>query len=84
MRAWRRWRDELGEDVDPNSFAFCAVHNRWKTVLADGLDPVTIGDILTWIGGHAPARHPAHRAQPRRGLVTESSRVGNPDAVAEK
>ncbi|MFC7994351.1 hypothetical protein ACFUV2_34315 [Streptomyces pilosus] len=65
MRAWRRWKQELGEDVDPDSFTFHAVHNRWKTVLPSGLNPVTIGDILTRIGlragldirptGHSPA-----------------------------
>ncbi|MFJ2566531.1 tyrosine-type recombinase/integrase [Streptomyces sp. NPDC087568] len=84
VRAWRRWKLELGEDVEPDSFAFRAVHNRWKTVLAGGLDPVTIGDILTRIGTRAGLDIRPTGHSPRRGLVTESSRAGNPDAVAEK
>ncbi|MFE2487197.1 hypothetical protein ACFXGR_28575 [Streptomyces mirabilis] len=51
----------------------------------DGLDPR--GDRRR----HHPARRarrtgdPAHRPHsPRRGLVAESARAGNPDAVAEK
>ncbi|GHE11109.1 hypothetical protein [Streptomyces alanosinicus] len=84
VRAWRRWKQELGEDVDPDSFAFRAVHNRWKTVLKSGLDPVTIGDILTRIGARAGLDIRPTGHSPRRGLVTESSRAGNPDAVMEK
>jgi hypothetical protein len=49
VRAWRRWKAELGEDADPDSFAYRAVHNRWKTVLPGGLDPETVGDVLTRI-----------------------------------
>ncbi|GGN40843.1 hypothetical protein GCM10011578_088510 [Streptomyces fuscichromogenes] len=65
VRAWRRWKDELGQDADPDSYAFRAVHNRWKTVLDSGLDPESVGDVLTRIGaraqldirptGHSPA-----------------------------
>ncbi|WP_341485500.1 tyrosine-type recombinase/integrase (plasmid) [Streptomyces sp. GD-15H] len=84
VRAWRRWKQELGEDVDPDSFAFRAVHNRWKTILPSGLDPVTIGDILTRIGLRAGLDIRPTGHSPRRGLVTESSRAGNPDAVMER
>ncbi|MFI0234823.1 integrase [Streptomyces sp. NPDC017086] len=84
VRAWRRWKAELGEDAYLDSHAFRAVHNRWKTVLAGGLDPVTIGDILTGIGARAGLDIRPTGHSPRRGLVTESSRVGNPDAVAER
>lgn len=83
VRAWRRWKAELGEDVAPDSFAFRAVHNRWKTVLAGGLDPVTIGDVLTRIGARAGLDIRPTGHSPRRGLVTESSRVGNPDSGGE-
>ncbi|MFD4505318.1 hypothetical protein [Streptomyces sp. NPDC058457] len=84
VRAWRRWKQDLGEDVDPDSFAFRAVHNRWNTVLPGGIDPVTVGDILTRIGARAELDIRPTGHSPRRGLVTESSRAGNPDAVAEK
>ncbi|WP_306324125.1 MULTISPECIES: tyrosine-type recombinase/integrase [unclassified Streptomyces] len=83
VRAWRRWRAELGPDADPDSFAFRAVHNRWKTVLESGLDPETVGDILTRIGARAELDVRITGHSPRRGLVTESSRAGNPDAVME-
>lgn len=84
VRAWRRWKQELGDDVDPDSFAFRAVHNRWKTVLDSGLAPESVGDVLTRIGARAKLDIRPTGHSPRRGLVTESSRAGNPDAVAEK
>ncbi|WP_369228010.1 tyrosine-type recombinase/integrase [Streptomyces sp. R39] len=83
VRSWRRWKAELG-DVDPDSFAFRAVHNRWKTVLDSGIDPVTVGDILTRIGARAELDIRPTGHSPRRGLVTESSRAGNPAAVLER
>jgi hypothetical protein len=84
VRAWRRWKQELGEDVDPDSFAFRRLHNRWHTVMAAGLSPEAIGDVLTRIGARAQLDIRPTGHSPRRGLVTESSRAGNPDAVAEK
>ena len=84
VRAWRRWKDELGQDADPDSYAFRAVHNRWKTILDSGLDPETVGDVLTRIAAHAQLDIRPTGHSPRRGLVTESSRAGNPDAVAER
>ncbi|MFM9449155.1 integrase [Streptomyces acidiscabies] len=84
IRAWRRWKQELGPHVDPDSFAFRAVHNRWMTVLDRGLDPESVGDILTRIGARAKLDIRPTGHSPRRGLVTESSRAGNPDAVMEK
>lgn len=84
VRAWRRWRQELGPDVDPDSFAFRPLHNRWHTVLQGGLDPETVGDILTRIGARAKLDIRPTGHSPRRGLVTESSRAGNPDAVMEQ
>ncbi|MER6372599.1 hypothetical protein ABT255_30290 [Streptomyces mirabilis] len=84
VRACRRGKDELGQDVAPDSFVFRAVHNRWKTVLSGGFDPVTVGDIRTRIGARAQLDIRPTRHSPRRGLVIESARVGNPDACMEK
>ncbi|MFC9498434.1 integrase [Streptomyces sp. NPDC056982] len=84
VRAWRRWRDELGPNADPDSFAFRALHNRWHTVLPKGLDPESVGDVLERIGARADLDIRLTGHSPRRGLVTESSRAGNPDAVMEK
>ncbi|MFF8431706.1 hypothetical protein ACF07Y_42575 [Streptomyces sp. NPDC016566] len=60
------------------------LHNRWKTVLDSGLDPESVGDVLTRIGARAQLDIRPTGHSPRRGLGTESSRAGNPDAVAEK
>lgn len=84
VRAWRRWRAELGPDTDPDSFAYRPLHNRWHTVLQRGLDPESVGDILERIGIRAKLEIRLTGHSPRRGLVTESSRAGNPDAVMEK
>lgn len=84
IRAWRRWKEELGTDPDPDSFAYRRLRNRWRTVLAGGLDPETVGDVLTRLGPRAGLDIRPTGHSPRRGLATESSRAGNPDAVIEK
>ncbi|MFE5766060.1 integrase, partial [Streptomyces sp. NPDC056492] len=82
VRAWRRWKEEAHFD-DPDGFAFRRLHNRWGTVLQEGLDAETVGDILTRIGARADLdiRPTGHSP---RGLVTESARAGNADAVMER
>ncbi|MFF4762548.1 hypothetical protein [Streptomyces sp. NPDC001292] len=70
MRAWRRWYRRL--------------HHRWGTVLQAGLTPEAVGDVLTRLGTRAGLDIRPNGHSPGRGLVTESSRAGNPDAVAEK
>lgn len=84
VRAWRRWSEELGPVTDLDSHAFRQLHNRWHTVLPGGLEPHSIGDILTRIGARAELDIRPTGRSPRRGLVTESSRAGNPDAVMER
>ncbi len=53
-------------------------------MLDSGIDPVTVGDILTRIADRTQLDIRPTGHSPRRGLVTESSRAGNPDAVMEK
>ncbi|MFE5847692.1 integrase [Streptomyces niveus] len=84
VRAWRRWKAELGPGADPDTFAYRSLHNRWATVLDRGLDAESVGDILERIGARADLDIRVTGHSPRRGLVTESSRAGNPDAVMEK
>ncbi|MFF4429744.1 integrase [Streptomyces sp. NPDC001513] len=84
VRAWSRWKAEARLDDDPDGFAYLRLHNRWGTVLQGGLDAETVGDILTRIGARAELDIRPTGHSPRRGLVTESSRAGNPDAVAER
>ncbi|MEU4360164.1 tyrosine-type recombinase/integrase [Streptomyces virginiae] len=84
VRAWRRWKEEARLDDDPDGFAFRRLHNRWGTVLQGGLDAETAGHILTRIGARADLDIRPTGHSPRRGLVTESARAGNPDAVMER
>ena len=84
VRAWRRWQETAGLDADPDNFAFRRLHNRWHTVMDAGLDAESIGDVLTRIGARAGLDIRPTGHSPRRGLVTESARAGNPDAVMVK
>ncbi|WP_407841844.1 integrase [Streptomyces sp. DSM 116496] len=76
VRAWRRWKEAAALDDAPDGFAFRRLHNRWGTVLQGGLDPETVGDVLTRIGARAELdiRPTGH----------ESARAGNADAVIER
>ncbi|MCX4429605.1 integrase [Streptomyces mirabilis] len=76
VRAWRAWKDEA-QLTDPDGFAYRPLHPRWHTVMDGGLDPGTIGDVITRLGtwanlGFRPTGH-----SPRRGLATSSKRAGN-------
>ncbi|MER6821289.1 tyrosine-type recombinase/integrase [Streptomyces cellulosae] len=84
VRAWRRWKQTANLDAAPDNFAYRRLHNRWGTVLQAGLTPEAVGDVLTRLGARARLDIRPTGHSPRRGLVTESSRAGNPDAVAEK
>ncbi|WP_406390192.1 hypothetical protein OG806_49570 [Streptomyces sp. NBC_00882] len=75
VRAWRTWNAEAALD-DPDDFAYKPLHNRWHTVMDSGLDPETIGDVITRLGkwaeldfrptGHSPRRGLAFQLQARR------------------
>lgn len=47
-------------------------------MLQGGLDPESVGDILTRIGDRAQLDIRPTGPSPRRGMVTESSRAGEP------
>ncbi|MEV0529952.1 hypothetical protein AB0I66_41750 [Streptomyces sp. NPDC050439] len=84
VRAWRRWRAELGLDTapDPSPSGPCTTAGtpccpRGWSPRRSATSSNASGAAPTWmcgLTGHSP----------RRGLVTESSRAGNPDAVMEK
>lgn len=84
VRTWRRWRDEAGLDAAPDGFAYRRLHSRHHTVMDQGLDAEAVGDVITRLGERAQLDIRPTGHSPRRGLVTESSRASNPDAVAEK
>ncbi|KUF17469.1 integrase [Streptomyces silvensis] len=79
VRAWHAWTKAAGldgPDADPDSFAFRRLHPRWHTVLAPGLTPETIGDVITRLGAWAELdfRPTGHSA--RRGGATSAKRAG--------
>ncbi|WP_244190160.1 site-specific integrase [Streptomyces hygroscopicus] len=73
VRAWRAWRDAAAL-TDPDGFAYRQLHNRWHTVLERGLDPETVGGIITALGQAAdlPRRVTGHSA--RRGGASSADR----------
>ncbi|GGP82296.1 integrase [Streptomyces melanogenes] len=83
VRAWRRWREAAGIGA-PDGFAYRRLHSRHHTVMDQGPDAEAVGDVITRLAERAGLDIRPTGHSPRRGLVTESSRAGNPDAVAEK
>jgi integrase len=75
VRTWRAWRAAAGL-TDPDGPAFRALHPRWHTVMPGGLQPETIGDIITALGAGADlqVRHTGHSA--RRGGADAARRAG--------
>ncbi|MFB6963070.1 recombinase family protein [Streptomyces sp. NPDC056309] len=76
VRAWRDWKAEA-QLSDPDDFAYKPLHNRWHTVMDGGLDPETIGDVITRLGKWAELDFRPTGHSPRRGLATSSKRAGN-------
>ncbi|MDV9172292.1 hypothetical protein R6V09_19560 [Streptomyces sp. W16] len=56
VRAWQAWQDAAGLD-DPDGYAWRRLHNRRHTVLESGLEsglePESIGDVVTRAGERA-------------------------------
>ena len=83
VRAWRAWRDAAGLS-DPDDFAYKPLHNRWHTVMDGGLDPETIGDVITRLGKWAELSFRPTGHSPRRGGATSSKRAGNDRSAIAK
>ncbi|GAA2245844.1 hypothetical protein GCM10010232_36180 [Streptomyces amakusaensis] len=49
VRAWRV-RKASAALADPDDFAYKPLHNRWHTVMPDGIAPETIGNVITRLG----------------------------------
>ncbi|MEU2834998.1 transposase [Streptomyces lavendulae] len=75
VRTWRAWKSAASL-TDPDGFAFRALHPRWHTVMDRGLEPETIGDVITALGAAADlgVRHTGHSA--RRGGADAARRAG--------
>ncbi|MCQ4045837.1 integrase [Streptantibioticus rubrisoli] len=83
VRAWRVWKAEANL-TDPDDFAYKPLHPRWHTVMDGGLDPETIGDVITRLGKWAELSFRPTGHSPRRGLATSSKRAGNDRKVIAK
>ncbi|MFI8503504.1 integrase [Streptomyces sp. NPDC085524] len=81
VRAWTAWKEAAGLDSDPDSPAWRRLHSRWHTVMNGGLQPESVGDVITRAGARAgiDIRFTGH--SPRRGLAT-SSRLKGHDQIA--
>ncbi|MFD0639689.1 tyrosine-type recombinase/integrase [Catenulispora yoronensis] len=74
VRAWRAWRDAAGLAADPEGPAFRRI-DRHGRLLAAGLSPAAVGDVLTRAADRADVKAvTGHSA--RAGLATEARRAG--------
>lgn len=76
VRAWNAWKEAAGL-TDPDDFAYKPLHPRWHTVMPGGLDPETIGDVITKLGEWAELQFRPTGHSTRRGAATSSKRAGN-------
>lgn len=76
VRAWRAWKEAAGL-TDPDDFAYKPLHPRWHTVMAGGLEPESVGDVITRLGAQAGLDFRPTGHSPRRGAATSSKRAGN-------
>ncbi|WP_257586057.1 tyrosine-type recombinase/integrase [Streptomyces sp. NEAU-sy36] len=75
VRAWKAWKESAGL-TDPDDFAYKPLHPRWHTVMDGGLDPETIGDVITKLGTWAELDFRPTGHSPRRGAATSAKRAG--------
>ncbi|MGW5464882.1 hypothetical protein [Streptomyces sp. NPDC003996] len=83
VRAWQAWKEAAGL-TDPDGYAWRRLHNRWHTVLEGGLQPTTIGDVVTRAGERAGIEIRFTGHSPRRGLATSSRLKGHDQIVIAK
>ncbi|MFG2590325.1 integrase [Streptomyces sp. NPDC048438] len=83
VRAWQAWK-EAADLTDPDGYAWRRLHSRWHTVMESGLQPESIGDVVTRAGERAgiDIRFTGH--SPRRGLATSSRLKGHDQIVIAK
>ncbi|MEU6557854.1 hypothetical protein ABZ915_47830 [Streptomyces sp. NPDC046915] len=74
VRAWQAWKEEAGL-TDPDDFAYKPLHPRWHTVMDGGLDPETIGDVITKLGAAVELKFRPTGHSPRRGAATSSKKA---------
>ncbi|MFI9809549.1 integrase [Streptomyces sp. NPDC052301] len=83
VRAWQAWKEAAGL-TDPDGYAWRRLHNRWHTVMKGGLQPESIGDVVTRAGERAGIQIGFTGHSPRRGLATSSRLKGHDQIVIAK
>ncbi|WP_351229998.1 hypothetical protein [Streptomyces sp. NPDC002133] len=83
VRAWTAWKEAAGLD-DPDGYAWRRLHNRWHTLMEGGLQPESIGDVVTRAGERAGIEIRFTGHSPRRGLATSSRLKGHDQIVIAK
>ncbi|MGW2038700.1 integrase [Streptomyces virginiae] len=80
VRNWDAWKtavEELtGEPVDPDEFAFRRIHAKGKSLMAGGITPEAVGDVITRCGEIAGLDIRLTGHSPRRGFATEAVKKG--------
>lgn len=82
-RAWTAWKEAVGLD-DPDGCAWRCLLNRWHTVMEGGLQPESVGDIVTRAGERAGIEIRFTGHSPRHGLATASRLKGHDQIVIAK
>ncbi|WP_331720531.1 integrase (plasmid) [Streptomyces sp. NBC_00161] len=83
VRAWTAWK-EAAELTDPDAPAWPRLHSRWNTVMESGLQPESVGDVITRAGARAGIQIRFTGHSPRRGLATSSRMKGHDQIVIAK
>ncbi|MFJ8855180.1 integrase [Streptomyces sp. NPDC102437] len=83
VRAWTAWKEAARLD-DPDGPAFRRLHPRWHTVMKSGLQPESVGDVVTRAGERAGIEIRFTGHSPRRGLATSARLKGHDQIVIAK
>ncbi|MEU0375216.1 integrase [Streptomyces sp. NPDC006283] len=83
VRAWTAWKEAAGL-TDPDGPAFRRLHSRWHTLLEGGLQPDSVGDVITRAGARAGIEIRFTGHSPRCGLATSSRLKGHDQIVIAK
>lgn len=85
VTAWKKYKaavEELtGEPLDPDEFAFRRIHAKGKSLMAGGITPEAVGDVITRCGEIAGLDIRPTGHSPRRGLATAAKKAGNDRSV---
>ncbi|MGW3371723.1 integrase [Streptomyces hydrogenans] len=85
VTAWRTYKaavEELaGEPLNPDEYALRRVHSKGNALMAGGITPEAVGDVITRCGDIANLDIRPTGHSPRRGLATAAKKAGNDRSV---